>query len=112
MLPAVALAVALVVAPRCLAQGTSHVPDVLDSYRRAQSVLDSALTAHGGLEALRVVRGLHVSLEGRDIHRNQSRRVESYRVEVLGEAAAFARVEPASVSELPGRTGRTTAGLQ
>ena len=75
LLPAVALALALVVAPRCLAQGTSRVPDVLDSYRRAQTVLDSALSAHGGLEALRVVRRLHVSLEGRDIHRNQSRRV-------------------------------------
>jgi hypothetical protein len=35
--------------------------------------------------------------------RNQSRRVESYRVDVVGEAATFARVEPASVSVLPGR---------
>ena len=73
MLPALALA--LVLAPRCPAQGASRVPDVLESYRRASSLLDSAIAAHGGLEALRVVQRLHVSLEGRDIHRNQSRRV-------------------------------------
>jgi hypothetical protein len=35
--------------------------------------------------------------------RNQSRRVESYRVDVVGAAAAFARVEPPTVSVLPGR---------
>ena len=35
--------------------------------------------------------------------RNQSRRVESYRVDVVGAAATFARVEPATVSVLPGR---------
>ena len=29
--------------------------------------------------------------------RNQSRRVESYRVEVMGEAVGFARVEPRAV---------------
>src|SRR5262245_45552320 len=35
--------------------------------------------------------------------RNQGRRVESYRVEVVGAPAAFARVNPSSVSVLPGR---------
>jgi Fibronectin type III domain len=35
--------------------------------------------------------------------RNQSRRVESYRVDVVGAAGAFARVEPSTVSVLPGR---------
>jgi len=35
--------------------------------------------------------------------RNQGRRVESYRVEVVGAPSAFARVDPSSVSVLPGR---------
>jgi hypothetical protein len=35
--------------------------------------------------------------------RNQSRRVESYRVDVVGAAAGFARVDPTPVSVLPGR---------
>jgi hypothetical protein len=35
--------------------------------------------------------------------RNQSRRVESYGVDVVGAAAAFARVDPPTVSVLPGR---------
>jgi Fibronectin type III domain len=35
--------------------------------------------------------------------RNQSRRVESYRVDVVGAAASFARVDPSTVSVLPGR---------
>jgi hypothetical protein len=35
--------------------------------------------------------------------RNQGRRVESYRVEVVGAPAAFSRVEPSTVSVLPGR---------
>ena len=35
--------------------------------------------------------------------RNQGRRVESYRVEVVGAPSAFARVDPSTVSVLPGR---------
>jgi hypothetical protein len=35
--------------------------------------------------------------------RNQGRRVESYRVEVVGAPSAFAQVEPSVVSVLPGR---------
>jgi hypothetical protein len=35
--------------------------------------------------------------------RNQSRRVESYRVEVVGAPASFSRVDPSTVSVLPGR---------
>ena len=35
--------------------------------------------------------------------RNQGRRVESYRVEVVGAPAAFSRVDPSTVSVLPGR---------
>jgi glyoxylase-like metal-dependent hydrolase (beta-lactamase superfamily II) len=70
-----ALALALVLAPRCLAQGAHRPPDVLDAYVRAKAILDSAVAAHGGVEALRVVQRVHVTLEGRDIHRNQSRRV-------------------------------------
>src|SRR5262245_66168616 len=35
--------------------------------------------------------------------RNQGRRVESYRVEVVGAPASFSRVEPSTVSGLPGR---------
>lgn len=40
--------------------------------------------------------------------RNQGRRVESYRVEVVGAPSAFAEVEPASVSVLPGKEAEAT----
>lgn len=40
--------------------------------------------------------------------RNQGRRVEAYRVEVVGAPSAFAEVEPASVSVLPGKEAEAT----
>ena len=35
--------------------------------------------------------------------RNQGRRVESYRIDVVGAPASFSRIDPQTVSVLPGR---------
>ena len=53
-----------------------HEPlTMLASYARAKSIVDAAVAAHGGVDALRVARHMRVTLEGNDFHRNQSRRV-------------------------------------
>ncbi|HEX5632983.1 MAG TPA: hypothetical protein VFX50_07130, partial [Gemmatimonadales bacterium] len=72
--PLAALALASVPIVPCLAQA-HRAPDVLASYARAKALIDSAVAAHGGLEALRTIDRLHIRLEGYDYHRNQSRRV-------------------------------------
>ena len=49
---------------------------VLQSYARARALLDSAIVAHGGLEALGSATRFVARMEGQDFWRNQSRRVE------------------------------------
>ena len=68
-LSALAPSVAPSVAP---AQSTGTL---VDSYARARALLDAAVAAHGGVDALRAARQLRVAMEGHDHHRNQSRRV-------------------------------------
>jgi glyoxylase-like metal-dependent hydrolase (beta-lactamase superfamily II) len=48
---------------------------MLESYARAKSLIDAAVAAHGGVEALRAARHMRITLQGNDFHRNQSRRV-------------------------------------
>ena len=49
---------------------------VTESYTRAREILDAAVAAHGGAEALNAARQMRVTFEGHDIWRNQSRRVD------------------------------------
>lgn len=46
------------------------------SYREARRVLEAAITAYGGREALRTIENFSVKFEGDNIHRNQSRRAD------------------------------------
>lgn len=68
--------VAVVVLPNRAALGQGHAASsTLSSYVRASEVIDRAVAAHGGPQALKVVQQLHVRIEGFDYHRNQGRRV-------------------------------------
>jgi glyoxylase-like metal-dependent hydrolase (beta-lactamase superfamily II) len=59
------------------AAATAQQPDnALASYHRARTVLDAAITAHGGMEALAAGRQIHVRMIGVDHWRNQSRAVQ------------------------------------
>ena len=49
---------------------------IAESYAHARALLDSAIVAHGGLDAIRAATQFTQRLEGRDHWRNQSRRVE------------------------------------
>ena len=46
----------------------------VESYGRAQRVVERSLEAYGGLENLRAIQNFTVRLEGTDFHRNQGRR--------------------------------------
>jgi glyoxylase-like metal-dependent hydrolase (beta-lactamase superfamily II) len=48
---------------------------LLDSYARARHIIDRAVAAHGGLDALRSARQMRVTREGHDVWRHQSRGV-------------------------------------
>ncbi len=67
-LVAVAQAVHATLAP-------SAPPSIVDAYARASALIDSAIAAHGGDGALRALQSLHVTIEGFDYHRFQSRRL-------------------------------------
>ena len=47
-----------------------------DSARQATAILERAVAAHGGVEALRTARHLRVVMRGHDLHRMQSVRVD------------------------------------
>jgi glyoxylase-like metal-dependent hydrolase (beta-lactamase superfamily II) len=64
---------ALVVSVTVLAQQAP--PGLLDSYARARQIIDRAVAAHGGLDALRSARQMRVTREGHDVWRHQSRAV-------------------------------------
>jgi glyoxylase-like metal-dependent hydrolase (beta-lactamase superfamily II) len=63
----------VVVSVTVLAQPAPH--GLLDSYARARQIVDRAVTAHGGLDALRSARQMRVTREGHDVWRHQSRAV-------------------------------------
>ena len=66
---------ALVATPVAAQHGPAAVPTTLESHARAAALIDAAVAAHGGIEALRAARHVRVTLDGYDFHRNQSRRV-------------------------------------
>lgn len=68
--PALAVVLALVASSGVLSQG---VPDILESHNRARQLVDRAVAAHGGLDALRAARQLRVRFAGSDVWRHQSR---------------------------------------
>jgi len=51
-------------------------PSIAESYARARALVDSAIVAHGGLDALSAATRFTQRMEGHDVWRNQSRRVE------------------------------------
>jgi glyoxylase-like metal-dependent hydrolase (beta-lactamase superfamily II) len=54
---------------------TNGAPTLRESYARAVRLIDSAVAAHGGVEALRRARRFRVISEGWDYHRTQGSRV-------------------------------------
>lgn len=52
-----------------------EAPTILEAYNRARSLIESAVAAHGGIEALRAARHIRVTQAGYDFHRTQGRRV-------------------------------------
>lgn len=46
----------------------------LQSNQKAREILDKSIAAYGGLENLRAVQNFSIRIEGKDYHRNQSRR--------------------------------------
>ncbi|HYD52437.1 MAG TPA: hypothetical protein VEA99_07410 [Gemmatimonadaceae bacterium] len=48
-------------------------PTMLDNVRRATALIDAAVGAHGGLDALRAARRMRVTMDGHEWHRHQSR---------------------------------------
>ncbi|MBC7894808.1 MAG: MBL fold metallo-hydrolase [Cytophagaceae bacterium] len=75
-LHAILVLLVLLVLPVRSAHCQAHsTPTTVDSWARASALIDSAVAAHGGIDAVRAVRKLQVRIEGQDYHRNQSRRV-------------------------------------
>ena len=58
-----------------LAATAQQTDNVLASYQRARAIVDAAVAAHGGMDALAAARQLHIQMVGVDYWRNQSRRV-------------------------------------
>lgn len=50
-------------------------PTILEAYQRAQSLIDAAVAAHGGIEALRAARHVRITMAGFDFHPTQGRQV-------------------------------------
>lgn len=50
-------------------------PTVLEQYHKARTLVEAAVTAHGGMDALRAARKARVRVEGWDYHPTQSRRL-------------------------------------
>src|SRR6185503_21151331 len=70
----IALAGCLIV--HSIASHAQHPTTLLESSARARAIVDAAVTAHGGVEALAAAQRIHVVLRGTDFWRNQSVRVE------------------------------------
>lgn len=72
-----AVALLLLVHAVAFGQQQQTPPTVTEqSYRRARPVLDAAIVAYGGLDALRSIENFTVRFEGQTVQRNQSRRPE------------------------------------
>jgi glyoxylase-like metal-dependent hydrolase (beta-lactamase superfamily II) len=60
------------------AKSTAHAaspPTMLESYQRARSLIDAAVAAHGGLDALRAARRMRIVQQGYEYHPTQGRRI-------------------------------------
>src|SRR5688500_1155819 len=57
------------------AADAQKAPSMLESYQRARALLELAVNAHGGIDALRAARTARVRTMGWDYHPTQSRRV-------------------------------------
>jgi glyoxylase-like metal-dependent hydrolase (beta-lactamase superfamily II) len=58
----------------------------IDSFNRAKTILDRAIAAYGGREALNSINNVSIRLKGESVHRNQSRRPGDLdRTEYTGE---------------------------
>jgi glyoxylase-like metal-dependent hydrolase (beta-lactamase superfamily II) len=53
---------------------TEVAPTILEAYNRAKSLIEAAVAAHGGIEALRAVRHARITMAGFDFHPTQGRR--------------------------------------
>jgi len=51
-------------------------PTILDSYTKAHQLVEAAVAAHGGIEALNAARQMRLTARGFEYHPHQSRRVE------------------------------------
>jgi glyoxylase-like metal-dependent hydrolase (beta-lactamase superfamily II) len=69
-LPILALALSLVASAPAASQ---DAPNIIESYDRAKRLIDRAVTAHGGIDALRGGRQMRVRFTGDDVWRHQSR---------------------------------------
>ncbi|HWI19621.1 MAG TPA: MBL fold metallo-hydrolase [Vicinamibacterales bacterium] len=52
---------------------SQDAPNIIASYNRAKQLVDRAVAAHGGVEALRAARQMRVRFAGDDVWRHQSR---------------------------------------
>ena len=52
-----------------------HPSTILDSYTKAHQLVEAAVAAHGGIEALNAARQLRLTARGYEYHPHQSRRV-------------------------------------
>jgi glyoxylase-like metal-dependent hydrolase (beta-lactamase superfamily II) len=50
-------------------------PTIVDSYKRAYELLDAAVAAHGGAEAMAAARQMRLTARGYEYHMHQSRRI-------------------------------------
>jgi glyoxylase-like metal-dependent hydrolase (beta-lactamase superfamily II) len=69
------LAWLLLVALSPMTASAQRAPSMLESYQKAAALIDAAVAAHGGVEALRSARHIRVITEGWDYHRTQGRRI-------------------------------------
>lgn len=65
-----AVTIAIFAIQMCIAAQSA----TLDSYTKARSVLDRAVTAYGGLGELRAIENVWIKVEGDSVHRNQSKK--------------------------------------
>ena len=55
--------------------GAQKTQTILEAYNTARNLIQSAVDAHGGIDALRAARTAYVKTEGWDFHPTQGRRV-------------------------------------
>ena len=64
----------LLITTACLQLGVVAQSPTLESYTKARSVLERAITAYGGQKELRAIENVSLKVEGDTVHRNQSKK--------------------------------------